>query len=311
MDQYTYAEVWGNIQQLMSATQPHYGEVVYQAIQDVGLEGLRLGLLLHTFQFEPKPITSVALQKTIPYYATAPFEEGFQKLAMHGFLEADNDSYTLSKKGREALKAVFGTARQKLANIENSLPSELIDGLYTLLKRLNNAANDDPIVGEKLCFDMQRKTLQSQLPSKLSDIEDYVGNLYGFRCDVHRHVWQHLDVELDGPTWEALTTIWLGDAHSATTITENRLNARPTRGFTEEVYAQALEKLTEYGWIEIEDEEIKTYRLTEVGQKVRQDAEDETDRLFYRIWSILNDEEVEELNTKSSQLCELLTQPIT
>ena len=304
MERQKLAEIWGNVQQLMSAGGTHYGEAVQQAIQDVGMESLQLGLLLHVFQFEPESIRAHELQRIIPYYATEPFEEGFQQLAAHGFLEGKHSSYTLSEKGRQALITIFGAATEKLAEVEQHLPSNTLQPLHDLLKGLNEEAENNQEIAEKLCFDMQNHCVPTTLNSKLSDIGDFVSNLYGFRCDCHRHAWQQLDYVLDGPTWEALTAIWQGDANSVKTITEHRLNARPTRGFGEDVYAKSLEKLLRYGWIEVEDTDQETYRLTETGKSVRDDAENETDRLFYSIWSALDEADLAQLNTLSQLVVE-------
>lgn len=304
MDQPKIAEIWGNVQQLMGVAGPYYGEAVQQAIQDVGMADLRLGLLLHTLQFEPLPITARALRRTIPYYATEPFEEGFKKLAERGFLAGDTSGFTLTAKGRQALITILEAAREKLAVAEKSLEVEILQDLYGLLKRLNDAAMDSQEITEKLCFEMQKRTVPSKTNSVLSEIEDLVSNLYGYRCDGHRQAWQGLDVDLDGPTWEALTAIWQGDANSVKTITDNRLNARPTRGFGADIYAKSVEKLVGYRWIEVDDAENETYCLTEMGKTVRQDAEAETDRLFYSIWSVLDESELVELNHLTLQICE-------
>lgn len=309
MEHQKLAAIWENVQQLMGTGGPHYGAAVQEAIRDVGMEGLRLGLLLHTLQFEPLPISAHGLQHTIPYYATEPFEIGFQKLAEYGFMEGDTKGYTLSEKGRQALSTILGVVAEKSAIVEQSIPSDILQLLYNMLKQLNDAIDSQETV-EKLCFDMQKRRVPTKVSSVLSDIEGFVGNLYGFRCDCHRHEWQQLDFDLDGPTWEALTAIWQGDANSVKSITEHRLNARPTRGFGEDVYAKSLAKLASYGWIEVEDTDKETYQLTETGKAVRDDAENETDRLFYSIWSILNEDELKQLDNLTTQLVEQLSQPV-
>jgi DNA-binding MarR family transcriptional regulator len=250
------------------------------------------------------------LQKTIPYYAIGPFDAGFQQLEAHGFLQSDANDYVLSEKGRQALTSVFEAAQNKLGEIEKMLSPSSLEALQALLQRLNNAAANSQEIAEKLCFYMQIQRVPSKSHSILSDIEDMIGVLYAFRCDGHRQAWQKNDYELDGPTWETLSTLWQGDANSVATITENRLNARPTRGFGEAIYAKSVETVVGYGWVEVDDLENQTYRLTENGRTIRQAAEDETDRLFYGIWSVLSDAESEDLNGLTLQLVEQLSQPI-
>jgi hypothetical protein len=59
--------------------------------------------------------------------------------------------------------------------------------------------------------------------------------------------------------------------------------------------------LAERGWLV---EQAGVYGMTEQGRAIRQQAEDETDRLFYEPWSKLDDGEAHELRSLLTRLGE-------
>lgn len=273
------AEIWSNLQQLMSAPSVHYGEAVNRAIEQVGMTGLRLGLLLHAYQFEPAPITAHTLQTTIPYYAAGPFKEGFHKLVQHEFLAGDG-SYRLTAKGRFALIDIFSAANEALIHVEHTLPQADLIRLHELLGQLDAAVQHDTHVLEKFCYLMQRQIVPANPPSLLAEISDYVSGLFAFRCDCHRQSWQGHGVS--GPAWESLSTLWLKEADSAESLADKLGKARPFRGYTRDEYAIYLQELVAKGWVM--PKAAGKFELTPDGLQIRQASEDETDRLFYAVW---------------------------
>lgn len=299
------SEVWAIVQELSSAPAPFYIDAFMKAMQDTGMAGLRFGLLSHVFQAEPDTLSAAKLQYTIPYYATEPFEQGFLKLAENGFLE-DNGAheYRLSKQGRQALITIFDAAKQAMQSVETQLPYDELATLHHLLRRLDEAAAASEQVSDKRVYSMSHHALQSKSTSILSDITDHIGNLIGFCCDAHRNAWLQKYV-VSAPAWEALTTFWRGLANSNATLVDQLLNkTRPTRGYSD--YSGYLNELLTPGWIEFDDAANGTYRLTELGKSVRQVAEDDTDALFYAVWSALSENELDALQKLSQSVCERL-----
>ncbi len=289
------AEIWANLQQLMSAPSAHYGEAVNRRVEAVGMGGLRLGLLLHAYQFEPAPITAHALQTTIPYYSTGPFKEGFHKLVEQGFLVGDG-AYRLTSKGRYALIDIFSAANEALIHVENTLPQDDLTRLHALLRQLDAAVQHDTHVLEKFCYQMQRQIVPANPPSLLAEISDFVSGLHAFRCDCHRQSWQAHGVS--GPAWESLTTLWRKEADSAETLAEKLGKARPIRGYTRDDYWVYLQELIAKGWVVPQTGHPGKYKLTAEGTHCRQASEDETDRLFYRVWNAAETDELEPLTLK-------------
>jgi hypothetical protein len=110
--------------------------------------------------------------------------------------------------------------------------------------------------------------------------------LVRFRDDAHHAAWQPHGV--GGPTWEALTLIWRGEAYSPETLA--KLLER--RAQPPEVYVDAIHTLVERGWVA---QHGQAYRVTDRGAALRQDAEDQTNRLFYAPWSCLSEDELDEM----------------
>jgi predicted transcriptional regulator len=117
-------------------------------------------------------------------------------------------------------------------------------------------------------------------------MDQYITDLARFRDDAHLAAWKPYGTS--GHVWEALTLIWREEANTAEALAE-RLSRRT---YTAEDYGQALQDLAARGWV---TEEKGAYELTEEGRRVREEAEEATDRHFFVGWSALNEEELTQL----------------
>ncbi|HJZ46612.1 MAG TPA: hypothetical protein VKE41_05580, partial [Roseiflexaceae bacterium] len=128
-------------------------------------------------------------------------------------------------------------------------------------------------------------------PAALTD--QYLTDLVRFRDDAHIAAWR--PYEIDGLAWEALTLIWRGEAYSAETLAKRlERRAQPVQA-----YVLAIHELVERSWIAQYSE---TYRVTDRGAALRQQAESMTERYFYAPWSCLSDAEIGELRGLLAQL---------
>jgi len=103
-------------------------------------------------------------------------------------------------------------------------------------------------------------------------LENAVYGLWNARDDCHMAAWQQAG--LDGPTLDALTRIWRGEATSEVDLATKLTSQRPTD------VAAELARLRRDGLVATGDPP----RTTEKGAKARQAIEDETDRLFFSGW---------------------------
>jgi DNA-binding MarR family transcriptional regulator len=125
-------------------------------------------------------------------------------------------------------------------------------------------------------------------------------DLLAYRDDAHVAAWQ--PYEVSGQAWEAFTFVWRGDAGTAAELAEKL----PFRNYDQDAYAAALQDLATRGWLAKEDDR---YVVTEKGKKLRQEAEDATDRYFDTAWAGLNEAEMKEARDLLEKLAEAVKPP--
>jgi hypothetical protein len=125
-------------------------------------------------------------------------------------------------------------------------------------------------------------------------------DVLSFRDDAHVAAWRPYGA--DGQVWEAFTYVWRGDASTAAELAEKL----PYRHYDEDAYAAALQELVARGWIAQEGE---GFIATEEGKRLRQEAEDATDRYFDAAWAGLGEAEIKELKGLLERMAEALQPP--
>ena len=126
-------------------------------------------------------------------------------------------------------------------------------------------------------------------------------DLFAFRDDAHIAAWRPYGTS--GQVWEALTYVWRGEASTAAELAEK---VGDYRRYDEEAYAAALQELVDQGWIV---EEEGAYVATEAGRRLRQAAEDTTDRYFDAAWTALSEAEVVEVKELLEKLAAAVKPP--
>jgi DNA-binding PadR family transcriptional regulator len=270
-----------------------YEAALRQANGELGLEGQDWNLLFSVQGVEPEPITAALLQQFAPYITLEKLEQQLADAAGRGLLQADDTgSYRLTDRGREAVRQSFGAVHAALADVE-PLPASDMVRLNQLLRRLVDATIAALAPAEKPELHASRLTDPGPRGSAAALTDQYLTDLVRFRDDAHMAAWRPHGV--GGPTWEALTLIWRGEAYSPDSLAKLlERRAQPAQ-----VYVDAIHTLVERGWIAQHGE---AYRVTDRGAALRQQAEEATDRLFYAPWSCLNEDEIEDLRALLTQL---------
>ncbi len=93
-----------------------------------------------------------------------------------------------------------------------------------------------------------------------------------------------------GIAWSVLGSIWNGEAVTA----EQMAESMEFRGYDVNDYEVAIQAAVEIGWIETSDAPGK-FRPTQKGRELREKVETLTNEYFYRPWSVLTQEELDEL----------------
>jgi len=268
------------LEDTMRAFMPFYQEAMRKAIQDSGAPNNWFGLSL-AHGSDPQPFTVERYQAMSPYNARERFVEMLEGLTQLELLERVGESaYRLTDMGRGTVEGIFDAAHQGLGTIE-PLPSDEMDQLNNLLYRMVQATLEAPEPKDKWALAYSRWTDPGEDASGSIKADQYMTDLLRYRDDAHIAAWKPYDVS-------GQTFIWRGDASTAEELAERlSFRAHPV-----EDYAEALQDLAARGWLV---EEAGTYKLTAEGKRIREEAEEATDRHYYVGWSALSKEELAQL----------------
>jgi hypothetical protein len=258
-----------------------------RAIQDSGVSDHWFALSLAR-GCEPEPFTLNRFVEIFPYTNSerlAPSLEALVKADM--FDRVGEDAYVLTDIGRETVEGIFESAHQALGGIE-PLPKIKMDELNNLLLTLVEAIVQAPQPEEKWSFCYSRWTDPGRDVSGAVRTDQYLTDLYRFRDDAHIAAWK--PYEVSGAAWEVLTFMWREEAKSPNELVE----ALSYRMREEEEYVQILRDLTNREWVEIIEQ---NYQVTAAGEKIRQEAEDRTDHIFFAPWESLNKDQINDLQS--------------
>jgi hypothetical protein len=257
-----------------------------QAARNAGLDLAAFDTLLIGLDFEPQPLAAWRLRRRGPYTAAGRYEDRLRQATRLGFLRVPREGeYSLTDRGRRAAGAAVAAMRAALAKLE-PLPAADLDRLAGMLSQLVDASLAAPEPPGKWCLTLSHRTRPAEDAPALVRIDQSLGDLNAYRDDAHMAAWQ--PSELDGADWEALTFVWRGEANTLDALAE-RLQRR---GHTRGDYAGALAELSRRGLVVERD---GAFRATAAGQKLRQSAEERTDRYFYKPWKRLDAVQIDEL----------------
>jgi hypothetical protein len=283
----------------LNALGTQYDAALRQANADLGLEGRDWGILFAAQGLEPQPITAALLQSFFPYVTLETLDSWLVEAAGRDLLAGDAaGGYRLTERGRAAVRQSFGAVHAALAHVE-PLPAGALRRLNELLRRLVDATLAAPEPDAKPVLQASRLTDPGAHASAAALADQYLTDLVHFRDDAHVAAWRPHGTS--GIAWEALTLIWRGEAYSPDTLAK-RLERR---GQPAQAYLDAIHDLIERGWIA---QHGQTYRVTDRGATIRQQAETATDRYFYAPWSCLSEAETEELRGLLERLRERYAQ---
>jgi DNA-binding PadR family transcriptional regulator len=276
-------------------------ETVDQFVEENGLsEGLDMQFVQTAYGFAPEPVTPQHFVKRAPYGNPDNMKEQLAGAAGRGWLETVGEAeYRLTAKGREVTGNLFAFADGVFGGVE-SLPAADLRRIITLLTKVVETARALPEPAEKWALSWGTKFERRLGAPLMVQVRRRLIDLFAFRDDVHIAAWQPYGV--DGQVWETFTYVWRGEAGTAAELVE-RL---PYRNYDEAAYVAALRKLVSLGWIA---EEEGRYVATEKGKKLRQDAEDATDRYFDAAWAGLSEAEMNEARVLLENLAEAVKVP--
>jgi len=262
------------------------GPAMQEKITAANLQDGLWGVLAIALDFEPEPVTVEKFLAHNPYTNPQNFVERFQTLTEQGlFEESRPGEYEITAQGHAAANGVLDAMTGKLREM-NPLPAADMHRIADLLLRLINAALDAPEPADKSGLVYNRHSDLGEAAPPALRVLQYLADLASFRDDAHLNAWRKHNIS--GPAWEALTFVWRGEVHDAAELVEKL----PFRRWTAADYQATLDELARRGWIEANGDQ---FQITAAGQRIRDEAEAETDRVYYAPWSALDTAELNEL----------------
>ncbi len=282
-----YRMAWNLLGELPQYLRALTREVVIPAVEEYGLDPPVLFYVLRrAYALAPQPIEIATFTGTDPYSNPSRYHEVTALAAEAGLTRALGDgTYQITDRGRTVWEEINRRFYLRLAELE-ALSAEEFGRLEGLMARLVQASLEAPEPAEKRAALMTHAEHPAGDYGPLARIDQHLDDLTAFRDDAHLAAWRPYGVA--GPVWETLTFVWRGEATTAEALAE-RLGGR---AHSAEVYAEALADLVGRGWAM---ETPGGYRLTDLGGRLRQEAEDATDGYFYGPWVCLSEAEVANL----------------
>ena len=227
-------------------------------------------------------------QKRDPFTNPELFEKQFALLNMKGWVEPlqDGDS-RVTEAARESVRRIIEVGDKQLADF-HSMPHSDLKRLVGLLQqiitecKLSRRPPDQWAIFKRFRVANDRSPLIVQVRECLMD-------LYAYRDDSHLSAARpHFNQA--GIAWLVLGALWKGSAVNA----EQMAEVMPFRGYDVEDYEIAIAAAMEIGWAE-QAEHPDTFRLTQKGRELREQVERLTNQYFYTPWSVLVQDEIDEL----------------
>ncbi|HEY4385148.1 MAG TPA: hypothetical protein VGN34_11845, partial [Ktedonobacteraceae bacterium] len=239
-------------------------------------------------------LTLLQMKKDLfnPYATRFTVFDDLPLLVEQGYLQQWDDGYLVTDTGRMLTDQVEIAARSYLGSLQISPSLPLPELATALVERVHHAWQ----APEPLVKAHQART-QRRLPVEgaptIVQIEWAILGMWEARDDAHMAAWRAY--QLSGPVFDILSRIWSKEAHTLpgliSTLAEEQQAADVQQGILE---------LAESGYIISTG---KHFELTSQGQKVRDDIEGETDRIFFASWEWMADDEIIWLNTQISNVC--------
>jgi hypothetical protein len=246
------------------------------------------GWLMAAHIFEPDPVSAARLGRRSAYTASSALDAYLAKGERLGLLRpVGPGEYRLTDAGHVAVRGLINAAYAAMAPYR-PLPEDDLERLAGLVYRLVQASLAAPEPPGKWCLHIARHYDPGANAPVVVRLDQYLSDLNAYRDDAHLASWQPYGIS--GQAWESLTVLWYGDAK-----TLDELSAKlARRGYRRDDYAAALDDLARRGWVAQDGD---TWRLTALGQSVRDEAEALTNRYFYLPWTCLDDVEKDRLRS--------------
>jgi predicted transcriptional regulator len=265
-----------------------------KAFAELNLEPGNMTWLWAIVLFDTEPFSTAAYMRIRPYGSERVNEARFASAVKRNILSVNTQNeYLATEKGKDFMVKFMRAGDASITHL-HAIPTSELQKIADHVKRLVDASFAAPEPPSQLGMTRYYKNIHpGQDAQLLRLVLHYVASLSQYRDASHLASWQ--DYNIAGYVWSALTSIWRDEANTLDALHEEM----GPSVFTRKEISQALHDLTTRGWIE---DEAGRYQTTAEGNRIRQQAEDLTDELFFKPWICLNESEQEDLLNLATQL---------
>lgn len=269
------------IQDFWSITEPHIEDAAIR--NDIPIElYLYSELGLERFSIQD-------FQRRDPFSNPEQFERLFVRLHLKGWIEPMSDgSFQVTEKARATARNLIQAGDVQLSDF-SSMPAPELKRLLALLKQIVMECCVAPEPPGKWAI-LKRFRVANRHYPPIMQIREYLMDLYAYRDDAHLSASRPYFNDA-GIVWLVLSSLETGEAVNAEQMAEKMA----FRGYALEDYEIAMQAALELGWAQPETHPGK-FCLTREGKQLRQQAERDTNEYFYAPWSVLRQDEIEELH---------------
>lgn len=272
--------IYSTVRELWSVTEPRIEDAAIQ--QSIPIE------LYYYSELGLEYFSIPDFQKRDPFSNPEQFERLFARLLVKGWIAALPDGrYQVTEKTREAARHIIQAGDAQLASLEPMLDVNL-GKLAMLLQQVVIASTEAPEPPQKWAI-IKRFRVADKDSSWLPQIREYLMDLFAYRDDSHLSA-SHPHFGQAGIVWSVLGSIWNGGAVTVEQMTESLA----FRGYEVDDYEVAIQAAIEIGWVEAADIAF-AFRPTSHGRELREQAERLTNEYFYKPWSAMEQDELDEM----------------
>jgi len=272
--------IYSAVKEMWNITEPH--------IEDAAI---RIDLPLELYFYSELGLEYFSIpdfQKRDPFSNPEQFEKLFARLVVRGWIAAMPDGrYQVTEKAREGARQIIRAGDAYLANFESMLDVDL-EKLALLLKQLVTACADASEPPQKWAI-LKRFRVADKDSSWLPQIRESLMDLFAYRDDSHLSA-SHPHFGRAGIVWSVLGSVWSGDAVTADQMTETMA----FRGYDVDDYEVAIQAAVEIDWVE-SAEVFGAFRPTQKGREMREQVERLTNEYFYKPWSVIEQDKLDEM----------------
>jgi hypothetical protein len=227
-------------------------------------------------------------QKRDPFSNPMLFEKIFATLNFKGWIQpVPEDKYEVTAKARGAARQIIQAGNNHLLPFESFTDIKL-NRLCILLKQIVKSNEYAPEPPKKWAVEKRFRVVDQKSPI-IVQLREYLMDLYAYRDDSHISA-AHPHFGQAGIVWSVLGSLLKNETVTAEYLAESM----SYRGYETTDYDVALQAAVQIGWAVKADSE-GAFTITQKGREIREQADHLTNEYFYAPWSVLTQDERDEL----------------